>query len=393
MKKRTGLLQILQSKWHICHASKKKNKIHFTFIAHPRTLDDVFVAIPVLKIFPENITKKILKKTWPLLTSTMETELQTPDGAKINGRFITIPATPDMLFRDLRYARAQINDAVTLSKNIGANVVGLGALLPPVVGGGRFIKKDDEINVTTGYSLSTHIVMKNIEYLANILDVNLSNSSIGIIGANQKTARFVALELNHKVKNIYLYDRICNIKKLQQTNPNFIMEKDQSNDNEDPVVMNFPDRLDEVDIILNFTSHADLTVTSEHVKQGCIIIDDTQPHGISKELANQRPDIIVVDGGLATLPGFNPHFNFGLMRKEEMWGCLGETILLSWLQQHGYNQEDADYEKNPSGAGALIAMAFDQMGFEIAQPRSFSKIPLDETYIHRIKKTRKLVLC
>jgi predicted amino acid dehydrogenase len=389
MKKKTGLIRILQSKWRINKKSKNRNDIHFSFIAHPRHLNDVFVALPILKFFSENTVKKILKRIWPLLTSVMETEIKTPEGKTIKGEFITIPATPDMLFRDLRYARTQINQGITLSKNIGAEVVGLGALLPPVVGGGRYIKKDEDIKVTTGYSFSTHIVMKNIEYLSKILDVNLPETSIGIIGANQKTARFIALELNEKVKHIYLYDRVCNIKKLQRTNSSFVIGKEEINHEGHPVVLNFPDHLNEVDIILNFTSHADLEVISDHVKPGCIIIDDTQPHGISKELAQQRPDILVVDGGLATLPGFNPHFNFGLMNKDEMWGCLGETILLSWLQQHGYNQEDADYEKNPEGAGKLISMAFDKMGFQIAPPRSFSKIPLDQKHIEKIKTGRK----
>jgi len=52
------------------------------------------------------------------------------------------------------------------------------------------------------------------------------------------------------------------------------------------------------------------------------------------DLMDLRPDVIVVEGGVGRFPGMKCSFDFGLLREDEVFGCLGETILLCWDRMH-----------------------------------------------------------
>ena len=147
---------------------------------------------------------------------------------------------------------------------------------------------------------------------------------------------------------------------------------------------NSQDEFKMAQIILVFTNAGALVLQSENITSGTIIFDDTQPNAVPKSLADSRKDILVLDGGLVNLPGFNPHFRFGLLHREDMWGCLAETIILSWLKdQEGY--EYTDFSEDEKKVTEAYERAYKATGFRVASMRGFSRYRLKEDTIEKIR--------
>jgi predicted amino acid dehydrogenase len=154
------------------------------------------------------------------------------------------------------------------------------------------------------------------------------------------------------------------------------------------VMLDDPSGLKKADIIIVFTSARGARLQPEYISPGTIIIDDTQPSAISQDLVKNRNDILVVDGGIIHLPGFNPHFKLGLLRKGDMWGCLAETIILTWLHTHGHDIDRLKPRENLEEYLKILASTAETIGFCPAEPRSFSRHPVESDMIEAIKTIR-----
>ena len=67
----------------------------------------------------------------------------------------------------------------------------------------------------------------------------------------------------------------------------------------------------------------------QQVKPGAVICDCSRPLDISKEEAESRPDVMVIESGEVTLPGpVQVNTDLGLP-KPSVYACLAETVLLT----------------------------------------------------------------
>jgi len=361
-------------------------KYDFIFLAHPRHMNDVYTAFPLLKKLKKKQMHKFLLHMWPLFTSEIDTGLTKKDGKPLRGRFVTISATPEMILRKSDPVRTKIGKAVIQARNLGARTVGVGALLPAVIAGGKKIEVPEEMAVTTGYAFSVLIVRKNLETISSLFDIDIASSRIAVVGASQKIGYHIALSLAPEAGSLLLYDQPQKRERLEELAA-AIEEKNPGKPACAAIAESQADLL-AADLILVFTSALSTRLKSENLAPGTIIIDDTQPNAVPRALADEREDILVLDGGLVSLPGFNPHFRFGLLKKEDMWGCLGETILLSWIKSRNGNRPVPDYADDPEAVMALYREAYEEIGFEAAEIRSFSRRRLTEDKIGLIRKHR-----
>jgi fatty aldehyde-generating acyl-ACP reductase len=374
---------IIQSLWYSKFRKRRRKGECFAFIAHPRVLKDAYNAFPFLEKLPPRLRTAVLSFIWPLLTSVMTTDLKTADGSKLTGYFINISLTPEMIFKNVKAARRKIRRAVILARNLGANSVGLGALLPPVVSGGGSLEKELGVKVSSGYAFSVQLMIMNLEALSTLLNFDIANSTVAIVGASQKIGDHVTRIIAPDTGKLLLFDQSNNEKRVSE------LFNDIKKANKDVNIEQLSDKkgLKNADIILVFTSARGAVLDSDCLKEGCIIIDDTQPNAVPRSIVKERPDVLVVDGGITRLPGFNPHFRLGLLQKEDMWGCLGETIMLSWMMSNGMDISSFDFENNREEAMHILKTIPSQMGFTAAKPRSFSNraISKEDVEKYRIK--------
>ena len=88
------------------------------------------------------------------------------------------------------------------------------------------------------------------------------------------------------------------------------------------------DAVRDADLVLILTSASDALLRGEHLKRGAVVLDDTQPRNTDPALATERPDVLVVDGGVAEIPGIDVRGDIGLPRGLA-YACLCETMLMA----------------------------------------------------------------
>ena len=99
------------------------------------------------------------------------------------------------------------------------------------------------------------------------------------------------------------------------------------------------------DIVIVATNSPTSLINSQYLKKGAIVIDDSFPKNISKDMLRKRKDVILLEGGITKLPSDIDVF-FGrnmpdlmdlpLTRAiscKEIYGCFAETLVLALHKQ------------------------------------------------------------
>lgn len=141
--------------------------------------------------------------------------------------------------------------------------------------------------------------------------------------------------------------------------------------------------LREADIIITATNAPGAVLTSSDLPPGSIVVNDAQPSDVSPEV-EARDDMLVVEGGLVTIPGVDTHGVLGLPRKEDVFGCLGEVMVLA---AHGW-QGDYTIGKLDFALVAHIGKLARSMGVKAAPLQNARRLITEED-LRRIQFIRQ----
>jgi predicted amino acid dehydrogenase len=143
--------------------------------------------------------------------------------------------------------------------------------------------------------------------------------------------------------------------------------------------------LKSADIIITVTSAGADLIFPEHLKQGAIVCDVARPRDVSVKVAKERPDVLVIEGGVVSVPGdVNFRISFGFPEKTA-YACMSETMMLAL---------DGKIENFTLGKEVSVAQVeetirmADKHGFELAGFRSFEKAVPQEA-IDRARSARQ----
>ena len=90
-----------------------------------------------------------------------ETATQGPEGW-----VIVVPVgARQLLSEDRRWAIGKVEQAIDAAADLGAEVVGLGALTAPVTGAGRLLRPRPGITMTTGNAFTAHLTVEGLRRL------------------------------------------------------------------------------------------------------------------------------------------------------------------------------------------------------------------------------------
>ena len=77
------------------------------------------------------------------------------------------------------------------------------------------------------------------------------------------------------------------------------------------------------------TSAIQPIIEPEHLKPGSVVCDVARPRNVSRRVAEERDDVLVIEGGVVDLPGeVDFGFDFGFP-PGKAYACMAETILLA----------------------------------------------------------------
>lgn len=285
------------------------------------------------------------------------------------GHILTVPVSARLLLSARRdWSIGKVEHAVDTAESLGAEVVGLGALTAPVTGGGHRLRSRPGIGVTNGNAFTAAMTHEAILRLLPVLPT--ASPHIAFVGATGSVGGCV-VELvagDDVAATITLVAR--NRHRLDDLAATVLTRRPRT----DVRVATDMGAVRDADLVVVLTSAATTLVRPEHLKPGAVVLDDTQPRNTDPSIVHDRPDVVVVDGGMARVDGIDVRADIGVP-PGYAYACLCETMLLAL----------ADHEGDFCTARATVAQArhvqglaveFGALGFRLGEFLSFGE-PVD----------------
>ncbi|MAT97621.1 MAG: shikimate dehydrogenase [Anaerolineaceae bacterium] len=296
----------------------------FAFIIHPlNPKRDVARKYPALGKLPAWLIEFLSIFYPPVLVSEIEGIKSAANGRSLKGWFIACPLTPNMMLRlptPLVYRK--IIQTGKLAEKLGARILGLGAFTAVVGDGGLTVAKHLNIPVTTGDSYTVAQAAQAIQEAAVLLKRPLASSTVAVVGATGAIGSICAQLLATDSGRMVLIGR--RTERLQEVATAVRQQGCQN-----VIVTADMNQLAQAHFIITVTSAVDTIIEPQHLRRGAVVCDVSRPRDVSKQVAEQRPDVLVIEGGMVEVPGpVNFNFDFGFPPKMA-YACMAETMALA----------------------------------------------------------------
>ncbi|MDD4776277.1 MAG: aminotransferase class III-fold pyridoxal phosphate-dependent enzyme, partial [Syntrophomonas sp.] len=362
----------------------------FAFLIHYPAPEDVVINNPSFASYSREELYKIMR--WesiinePGLTCTMPA-IRSLDGTVAQGWLIGVPlGAREIMSLPNEEVVEVIARAVDMGRDLGAEIVGLGALTSVVTKGGRSVTGRN-VAITSGNSFTTLMAMEALFLGAEKMHVEPLAARAGIVGANGSIGRACALmvservcqmtlfgspqhptstrlRLNSLAKDIFGYARqrmldghldgmSLWLHRVLQLLDNKGGDESQSlarkiRDNEEltlesvqvlcgflsltvPITTStaIASDLPDCDLVVAASNSPEYLIYPGHLRSGVVVCDVARPADVAPEVYHQRNDVLVLEGGLVQYPddicfGANLGYRDGVNL-----ACLSETVLLA----------------------------------------------------------------
>lgn len=347
----------------------------FAFIIHPIELDDVYRKLKFMKNWPDSLVERVIKVLPPFKISEI-TGVRSPF-AETSGYFVSCPLTSrQMVTLPEDQVIKKIIKAGKVAEKLGAKIVGLGAMTSVVGDAGITIAKNLNIAVTTGNSYTVATALEGTKKAAALMGIDLSRAEVLVVGATGSIGSVCARILARDVKYLTLLAR--DKKKLENLASKILKETGLavkvSNDVKRSV--------QRADVIITVTGSADAVIDVEDLKPGCVVCDVARPRDVSRQAAQLRDDVLVIEGGVVEVPGsVDFGFNFGFP-PGTAYACMAETMLLAL--EGRFESFSLGREMTVAQIDEISQLAA-KHGFKLAGFRSFERALTDDE-IENIKR-------
>jgi predicted amino acid dehydrogenase len=140
----------------------------------------------------------------------------------------------------------------------------------------------------------------------------------------------------------------------------------------------------EAELVLTVTSAVEAIIEPQHLKPGAVVLDVARPRDVSVKVAQERDDVLVIEGGMVDVPGadLDFHFNFGFPPRKA-FACMAETMALALEGRYEDYSIGRDLEVARIEEISAIAQ---RHGFRLAGLRSFERAVTQETIDHVLER-------
>lgn len=347
---------ILNKKFEILRRFLSKIKFvggDFSHIAHYGYPEDLYREQSFLKDFDEETSKLWRENSYPIVTEMQLDGYNAPNKC-IRGWYIFIPNYTEELLKSKPLRQKKLLQAGMLAKALNAKFAGMAGLIASFSKGGRYLSNNIEsFGFTTGHAYTIANLYTIIKNVTKEVSLDLSKSVVAIVGAGGSVGSGVAkLISENKIKEIKLIDRANMVSSVKLNKLKKILQQINMN-NRIKISKNIDD-IKEADLIIAATNSPISLIESEHLKSGVVIIDDSFPKNVSRDILRERNDIILLEGGVTQMPKLNIDVSrhmpdlldlsiSKLISCSQAYGCLAETFILAALAHKGnYGLGDAD---------------------------------------------------
>lgn len=302
----------------------------FCFVIHPLSFEDVVRYEPGAKGKGKPIIAKILE--WmPAYAAAHVTGVRTPDGRETEGWFVAAPLLPAQM---LELPREQVYErilrAIGIGVELGAQVAGLGAFTGVVGDGGVTIAERAPIPVTTGNSLTIAAGVRSLFRGASEMGIDPAGATAVVVGATGSIGgACVELIAPHVAHVVLVARNETRLRKFHDAIRDRLPCTSSYSTEIGPSVRG-------ADLVLTATSSTQDVIEPEDLRAGAVVCEVSLPHDVSRRVALERPDVLVVEGGNMRVPGAmrwervrepGEDFDMGLPRGTAL-ACMSETMVL-----------------------------------------------------------------
>ncbi|MBX3095454.1 MAG: hypothetical protein KF812_01195, partial [Fimbriimonadaceae bacterium] len=290
----------------------------FAFVLHPISVKDTARKYPIAKYLPDSWVESAMAKMSPRLVSEI-TGITGKNGSEASGVFIGLPLTPRQMIETLPLERVydRIVQCAELAHREGAKIIGLGAFTSVVGDGGITVANRSPIAVTTGNSYTVATAIQGTLKACELLGINLEEAHLAVVGATGSIGKTCATLLSPSFARTYLVGRD------QARTEELAVSLTNARGTTDIEVIR------DADVIVTVTSSDSEVIEPAHLKVGAVVCDVARPRDVSVRVAKERPDVLVIEGGVVAVPGeVDFRFNFGFPPKTS-YACMAETMMLA----------------------------------------------------------------
>lgn len=345
----------------------------FAFVIHPLTAKQAAKRYPVAKYLPDGLLESIMKGMSPQIISEI-TGVRSLTGVETTGLFIGVPLTPKMMTGGVpvEHSYQKIVRAAELAKSEGCDIIGLGAFTAVVGDGGVTIAESSPIPVTTGNSYTVATAIDGVLKASALVGIEPKQSTLAVVGATGSIGKTCARVLGRDFGRTLVIGRdLDRTQAVAREIPGSSASVDL-------------DELREADVLVTVTSAGSAIVEPHHLKSGSVVCDVSRPRDVSVRVAQERPDVLVIEGGVVEVPGpVDFHFDFGFPPKTA-YACMCETMMLALedrLESYTLGKDVSVEQVDETRSWAA------KHGFKLAGFRSFERAVSDEA-IERVRQCR-----
>ncbi|MDY0908291.1 semialdehyde dehydrogenase [Microbacterium sp. CFBP9034] len=333
----------------------------FAFTVHPRgrLREDLARAWRPLGLVPEAVYDAALRRL-PLPPVTMATA---QIGGERVGDVVLVPFGARHLLADVVGGRRRVGQAVDRAVALGADVVGLGALTATVTAGGMTLGERTDIGVTNGNAFTAAIVEDQIRLLLDRTAGGGSRPHIAIVGASGSVGSAVTRLLARDPAG-------ARLTLIARTAPRLDALAADVADSVEVAVAHTIDAVADADLVVLLTASADTLLGPQHLAPGAVVLDATQPRNTSPDLRVQRPDVLIVDGGIVSVPSLRLRGGDIGLPDGRSYACFAETAILALTGHRGHFSLGNPTLERIDEIRAR-ARELSHLGFRAAEPTSF----------------------
>ena len=297
-------------------------------------------------------------------------------GKEVRGWFVACPFTPQrMMSLPVKRVYNKIIATGRMTEKLGARILGLGAYTSVVGDAGLTIADALTVPVTTGDAYTIQMAVEAVRAAAAKMDIVPAQARAAVVGATGTIGSVCAELLADDVAELRLVGR----------RPDALAAVRERCEGGRAVLSTHTDMdsIYDCDLVLTVTSAIDSVIEPRHLKPGAVVCDVARPRDVSKQVAAERDDVLVIEGGMVEVPGeVDFHFDFGFPPRMA-YACMAETMALALEGRY------ADYSLGKQISRAQveeITAIATRHGFKLGYFRSFERGPVTEAQIAHVRE-------
>lgn len=342
----------------------------FAFMIHPLDTSDFWRKYPLARSLPPWVIETALTFMPPVVTSRI-TGIKSLTGAEAEGWFVGCTLTArQMLGLNQGFVMRKIIAAARKAEQLGAGIVGLGAFTSVVGDAGVTVSKHVSIGVTTGNSYTAGAGIQALEIAAVKMGIDVRDCRVAVIGATGSVGRACSHLLAERVSDLTLVARDkAKLDELrEQLRDEYRLRVSTTTDVSKAVRQS--------DLVVTASSAVEAIINAGDLRRGSVILDVARPRDVSRKVAEERKDVLVIEGGVIQVPGdrVDFHFDFGFP-PGLAFACMAETMILAL--EGTYESFSLGREYSAERVRRICRLA-DKHGFRVAGLRSFERALTDD---------------